>query len=172
MKKISPQELYQESCRDCNIWLVDVRTPAEFDSLRAKPATNIPLNQLDPQKLCRPADCTGPLYLICQSGARAQMAANQLQQNGEEIVLVEGGTAAWSSAGLPVIKGERSVVSIERQVRIIAGALVVAGAILSKVWHPDAIYLSGMVGLGVMIAGITDSCLMGIALTRMPWNRS
>jgi rhodanese-related sulfurtransferase len=172
MKRISPQELYQECCRDFNIWLVDVRSPAEFESLRAKPATNIPLDRLDPETLCRPSDCTGPLYLICQSGARAQMAAKKLEHNGETIVLVEGGTSAWSSAGLPVIKGERRVISIERQVRIIAGALVAAGAILSKVWHPDAIYLSGMVGLGVMGAGITDSCLMGMMLTRLPWNRS
>ena len=60
--------------------------------------------------------------------------------------------------------------SLERQVRIAAGSLVLTGAIHSLV-HPWWIGLSGFVGAGLMFAGITDTCGMGMVLARMPWNR-
>ena len=83
---------------------------------------------------------------------------------------VEGGTLAWDQAGLPVSRG-RKVISLERQVRIAAGLLVLTGAVLALTVHPWWAGLSAFVGAGLMFAGITDTCGMALMLARMPWNQ-
>ncbi|MBO0696981.1 MAG: DUF2892 domain-containing protein, partial [Zavarzinella sp.] len=88
-----------------------------------------------------------------------------------DVMNVEGGTAAWAAAGLPVVRG-RKAVSLERQVRIAAGLLVVLGAVLGWLVHPAFVGLSAFVGAGLVFAGVTDTCGMGMLLARMPWNRS
>ena len=77
---------------------------------------------------------------------------------------------ACEQAGLPVVRGKKAI-SLERQVRILAGFLVVLGAVLSRTVHPDAIWLSAFIGAGLMFAGITDTCGMGMMLAKMPWNQ-
>lgn len=60
--------------------------------------------------------------------------------------------------------------SLERQVRIAAGSLVLTGAVLALIFNPAWIALSGFVGAGLIFAGITDTCGMGMLIARMPWN--
>ncbi len=86
------------------------------------------------------------------------------------MVNVEGGTLAWDQAGYPVIRG-RKVMSLERQVRIAAGSLVLTGIGLSFL-HPWLLGISAFVGAGLVFAGITDTCGMGMILARMPWNQT
>jgi hypothetical protein len=86
------------------------------------------------------------------------------------VVNVEGGTQAWDQAGLPVIRGEKTI-SLERQVRIAAGLLVVSGTALGAFVHPYFLGLAAFVGAGLVFAGITDTCGMGMILARMPWNQ-
>jgi rhodanese-related sulfurtransferase len=86
------------------------------------------------------------------------------------VINVEGGTQAWVDAGLPVVRGKKSI-SLERQVRIAAGSLVLLGAALAWLVHPGFVGLSAVVGAGLLFAGLTDSCAMGMVLARMPWNR-
>lgn len=83
---------------------------------------------------------------------------------------VEGGTQAWNQAGLPVVRGKKAI-SLERQVRIAAGLLVVTGSVLGCFVSPHWIGLSAFVGAGLTFAGITDTCGMGMLLARMPWNQ-
>ena len=90
---------------------------------------------------------------------------------GWVAVLIEGGILAWEEAGLPAVYGERKVISLERQVRIAAGALVLTGVLLGWLVHPAWLGLAGFVGAGLMFAGITDTCGMAMLLARMPWNR-
>ena len=93
------------------------------------------------------------------------------QQAGyPNVVNVEGGTQACVSAGLPVVRGKKAI-SLERQVRIAAGSLVLIGAVLAWLVHPAFIGLSAFVGAGLVFAGITDTCGMGMLLARMPWNQ-
>ena len=153
--------------------LVDVRTPAEFREVHAQGARLVPLDVLD-----RPAVEAvrgangGTIYLLCASGIRATKAAEQLRQLGlENVHVVEGGTNAWAAAGLPVIRG-RKTISIERQVRIGAGTLVVIGTSLGWFVHPAFFILSAFVGAGLVFAGITDICGMAIVLAKAPWNSS
>jgi len=86
-------------------------------------------------------------------------------------VVVAGGTQAWMDANLPVTRSAVKVISLERQVRIAAGALVFTGVLLAQFVDGRFIWLSGFVGAGLVFAGITDFCGMGLLLARMPWNK-
>ena len=166
---ISPQALDAMVRSGAAIELLDVRTPAEFQEVHVGFARNVPLDRLDPQQLAsRPGNA--PLYVICRSGSRGKQACEKLAAAGVQVVNVEGGTLAWDQAGLPVVRG-RKVMSLERQVRIAAGALVLTGASLGYFVHPAWIGLSAFVGAGLVFAGVTDSCGMAMLLARMPWNQ-
>ena len=153
--------------------LVDVRTPAEFREVHAQGAQLVPLDVLD-RRAVEAARGTnaGPVYLLCASGIRATKAAEKLRNAGlDEVVVVEGGTNAWAAAGLPVIRG-RKTISIERQVRIGAGTFVLAGTALGRFIHPAFYLLAAFVGAGLVFAGLTDICGLAIVLAKAPWNRS
>lgn len=168
---ISPAQL-AEFCMSGKIDLIDVRTPAEFRELHIAQARNVPLDRLDPAAVvqARNGDKDKPLYFICRSGSRGRQACEKLLTTGfSNVINVEGGTMACVEAGLPVVRGKKAI-SLERQVRIAAGSLVLLGAGLSFV-HPAFIGLSAFVGAGLVFAGITDTCGMGMILARMPWNQ-
>lgn len=170
---ISPTEL--ESLRQAGqqIDLIDVRTPAEFQEIHVEFARNVSLDRLDSKAIQaeRNGSAEQPLYVICRSGSRGKQACEKFLNAGlMNVVNVEGGTLAWEAAGLPVVRGKK-VISLERQVRIAAGFLVLVGAILALTVHPYFAALSGFVGAGLMFAGITDTCGMGMLLARMPWNQ-
>jgi rhodanese-related sulfurtransferase len=153
--------------------LVDVRTPAEFREVHAQGAQLVPLDVLD-RRAVEAARGTnaGPVYLLCASGIRATKAAEKLRNAGlDDVVVVEGGTNAWAAAGLPVIRG-RKTISIERQVRIGAGTFVLAGTALGRFIHPAFYLLAAFVGAGLVFAGVTDICGLAIVLAKAPWNRS
>jgi rhodanese-related sulfurtransferase len=153
--------------------LIDVRTPGEFNRAHAAGARSLPLDELDATKFANERNGSkDPIYLICQSGARSAKACERLQQAGVEPVFsIEGGTNAWEQAGLPLHRGERKVISLERQVRIAAGFLVLLGAALAWFVHPAFVGLSAFIGAGLMFAGITNTCGMAMLLAKMPWNR-
>lgn len=172
LKQITPQQLAERAAQG-RVDVIDVRTPVEFREVHAPLARNVPLDSLDPNAFMasRNGSAQEPLYVLCRSGARAKKACEQFLAAGhDQVVHVEGGTAAWEQAGLPVIRGKKAM-SLERQVRIAAGLLVLLGAVLSVVVHPYAIGLSAFVGAGLVFAGLTDTCGMGMLLARMPWNQ-
>jgi len=153
--------------------LVDVRTTAEFREVHAEGAILVPLDILDRPRveIVRGAN-SGPVYLLCASGIRAVKAAEKLKADGLfHVQVVEGGTNAWIAAGLPVIRG-RKTISIERQVRIGAGSLVVIGTGLGRFVHPAFYILAAFVGAGLVFAGVTDICGMANVLAKAPWNRT
>jgi rhodanese-related sulfurtransferase len=158
-----------------NLCLVDVRTPAEVRGDALETIIAMPLDQLDSQILKDLIEKQHPaskaVYLICQSGKRAQIAAEQLAGKiPQEIIVVEGGMKAIREA-----QGnqspEKGVMSIERQVRLTAGALVVAGVLAGYLLHSGWFALSGLVGAGLVYAAITDTCAMGLVMAKAPWNR-
>ncbi len=153
------------------VHVIDVRTPVEYREVHASIARNVPLDTLDAQSALNSRNDSEPLYVICQSGNRSSKACQKLMDAGlKNIVNVEGGTRAWSEAGLPVVRGKKSI-SLERQVRIVAGFLALLGAVLGYFVHPVFMGLSGFIGAGLLFAGITDTCGMGMMLARMPWNQ-
>jgi rhodanese-related sulfurtransferase len=155
------------------IRLIDVRMPSEFAAAHVPFAENLPLDSLDSAAVARAchANPDATLYVICQKGSRGANACAKLQAAGlSHVINVEGGTSAWEQAGLPVVRGKQTI-SLERQVRIAAGLLVLVGAVLGYFVHPYWIALSAFVGAGLTFAGITDTCGMGLLLGRMPWNQ-
>lgn len=162
-----------ELCKSGKIELIDVRTPVEFREAHVDLARNVPLDQLAPAALMqlRTGDKGQPLYLICRSGSRGRQACEKFLAAGyPNVVNIEGGTLACVEAGLPIVRGKKSM-SLERQVRITAGSLVLLGAILGWLVHPALFGLSAFIGAGLVFAGITDTCGMGMILARMPWNQ-
>ena len=169
MKNLSVVESDRERRAKPSIPLIDVRTPAEFRSVRAEGALNHPLESLEAEAL--PFEKSETLHLICQSGGRSAKACQLLEAAGHEAVVnVEGGTAAWQAARLPVAEGKKAM-SLERQVRIAAGSLIVVGAAVGCFVHPGGYGLSTFVGAGLVFAGLTDTCAMGMLIAKMPWNR-
>lgn len=171
---ISPYELAELRKAGKRIELIDVRTPIEFREVHVEFARNVPLDQLDVAALMqsRNGSISEPLYVICRSGSRGQQACKTFLEAGfSNVINVEGGTMACLDAGLPVVRDKKTI-SLERQIRIAAGSLVLIGIILGWFVHPALVGLSAFVGAGLIFAGITDTCGMGMILARMPWNKS
>lgn len=170
---ITPKHLNDTVCGGCSVDLIDVRTPAEFGEVHVPFAKNVPLDRFDAAKVAQEyAGKSTPLYVICRSGSRAKQACDKLIAAGcTNVVNVEGGTLAWDQAGLQVVRGKK-VLSLERQMRIVAGGLVFAGVVLGTFVHPYLYGLSAFVGLGLVFAGITDICPMAMMIARMPWNQA
>ena len=175
-ENISPQELL-DRLENNSIRVIDVRTPREFSNLHIQNAENIPLDRLEATLLASSPGKDGLLYFICQSGGRSKKACDSMLAAGfKKAINVDGGTVACEAAGLPVVRG-RKAISLERQVRITAGLLVFAGVLLSAFSGIDQIklaglFLAGFIGAGLVFAGITDTCGMGIVIAKMPWNQS
>ena len=153
--------------------VIDVRTPAEFQSVHLTVARNLPLDKLDPAAIqaARSDRAREPLYIVCRSGARGKQACERFIAAGySRVINVEGGTSACEKAGIPVVKGKMSM-PINCQVQAIVGTLVVAGSLLSYL-NPAWTWLAALMGAGLLYSGLTDSCVMGMFLSRMPWNQT
>jgi rhodanese-related sulfurtransferase len=148
--------------------LVDVRSASEFASGHIPGAVNIPMDQIESRldDLNRHV----PNVLICQSGKRASITAGLLDPCQLQISVLEGGTQAWIQAGLPVVANLKTRWSLERQVRLGAGLMVLTGAVLALTLNPLWVLLCGFAGLGLTFAGLTDICGMAIILGKIPWN--
>ena len=173
MKVISPETLRRNIAAGTSICLLDVRTPGEYASGHIAQAMLQPLQSLDAAAVANQQGGVGAcIYVICQSGSRARRAVEQLEAAGmSNCVLVEGGMSAWVKAGFEVERQGKGVISLERQVRIAAGFLAFGGTLLGAFVHPGLLVIPGAVGAGLMFAGISDICGMGLLLARMPWNQ-
>lgn len=153
-----------------HIHLIDVRTPVEFRSVHVPGSKNTPLDVIDPHSI---VDGLGDerIVLICKQGGRGEKARQKFVDAGFDCAVnVEGGTAAWAAADFPVVRGKQSI-SLERQVRILAGMIVLVSSMLAMVWNAGFAGIAAFVGAGLMFAGISDTCGMAIILAKMPWNQ-
>ena len=170
MKTITPAELQKLLATQSSAAVIDVRTPVEFAEVHVPQARNIPLDELKPSSLQLSKE--QPVYLLCRSGQRATKAAEKFAKDGFlQPIVAAGGTLAWIEANLPVTRSAVKVISLERQVRIAAGALVLTGVLLGWFVHRGFYGLSAFVGAGLVFAGITDFCGMGLLLAKLPWNK-
>lgn len=119
--------------------VIDVRTPAEYHSAHIPIARSEPLGSLDPKRIMAGRSLPGePLYLICRSGNRSEKAAAVFSAAGfsDVVVNVAGGTLGWEKAGHPLVRRERSVLPLDRKVRIATGILVLLGAVFGYLVNP------------------------------------
>ena len=156
---------------NANQHVIDVRTPAEFRTEHVSGAELLPLDRLNAADFTQSHGAKTPVYILCQSGGRATKAAQSLLEAGhEDVTVIEGGTNAAKESGVALERG-KSCISLERQVRIAAGSLVFLGTVLGIVIHGGFLVIPAFVGAGLVFAGITDTCGMGMMLAKCPWNR-
>jgi len=170
---IHPLDLISRKTADTCI--LDVRTAAEVKAQSLPGCLHIPLHALTPEHLRAEIAKHGKnstcIYVLCQAGRRAEMAAEQLAGKiDSQLCVIEGGIEAVRQSNIPLNTGGGKVMSLERQVRIVAGLLVLTGAALGAWVHPAFFGVSVFVGAGLTFAGVSDICPMGMLIAKMPWN--
>ncbi len=172
MQTIDVKRLADEQSRT-DVDVIDVRMPTEFREIHAECARNVPLDSLDPKAVMasRNGSAVQPLYVICRGGNRSVQACKKFIDAGfENVVNVEGGTIAWDKAGLPVVRGKKSL-PLMQQVQMMAGFLTLLGVVMAYFVHPYFVGLSAFIGAGLMFAGATGFCPMASTIAKMPWNQ-
>ncbi len=171
LEMISPHDAASLLKQDTQTKILDVRSALEFSQLHIEPSLNIPIDMISAK--INELSQSGQNYLVlCHTGNRAAMAADMLMQSGIHTVKVmQGGIVHWQKEKLPVIKGQGTM-SLERQVRVIAGSLILLGIIMSWLLNWAFIFISVFVSSGLIYAGLTDNCLMGMLLMKLPYNKN
>jgi rhodanese-related sulfurtransferase len=154
-----------------DIRLLDVRTPGEFEAVHIPGAYHAPLDTLGEHAPELRAAVIQPLVLVCQSGQRARRAEALLAEAGmPSLHVLDGGVNGWVAAGQPARRGAGRL-SLERQVRIAAGALAATGGLLALAASPAFALLTLAIGGGLVVAGLTNRCGLALLLARLPYNR-
>lgn len=170
LEMISAREAQSQAQKDSNVKFLDVRSTLEFIQMHIKDSINIPIDVLS-AKIDELSKTNNQYIVFCRTGNRAPMAADMLMQAGlHNIKVMDGGITAWQKEKLPLIKGEGGI-SLERQVRLIAGLLVLTGTLLSLFVYPAFVIIPIFVSCGLIYAGLTDNCLAGMLLMKLPYNR-
>lgn len=169
MREIAASELKATMDRGA-VQLIDVREPGEFAREHIPGARLVPLSSFDASQV-RP-EPGKRLVIHCLSGKRSAQAIEKLQAAGiADVANFTGGVAAWKQAGYPIAEDSKAPLPIMRQVQITAGSLALLGVVLGFAFHPGFFLLSGGIGAGLMLSGITGSCMMATLLMKLPYNR-
>lgn len=150
--------------------VLDVRTPGEFESSHIAGSYNVPLDLLREHRDEIRSHLDDQVVLVCQSGQRAAQAEDALRTAGlGNVHVLDGGIAAWESQGFAVNRGARRW-DLQRQVRFVAGTIV-ALSILASILIPGLKWVAFVMGAGLSITAVTNTCLMGMMLAKLPYNR-
>jgi rhodanese-related sulfurtransferase len=149
--------------------MIDVRTASEYAAGHIPCTMNIPMDQFEARR--KDLRLEDGMVLVCKAGSRARIVAGWMGESAKVRVL-EGGTDAWRQDGLETVASVKTRWSLERQVRLGAGLMVLAATILVVSGVTGAVWLAMFVGAGLTFAGATDICMMGILLAKMPWNQA
>ncbi|MGO4443733.1 rhodanese-like domain-containing protein [Mycobacterium sp. 2YAF39] len=150
--------------------VLDVRTPGEFETAHIAGAYNVPLDLLREHRDEIIKHLDDEVVLVCRSGQRAAQADEALRAAGlGNVHILEGGIAAWEAKGFAVKRGAQRW-DLERQVRLIAGSLVLT-SIVGSAAAPNLKWLAAGVGGGLTFAALSNTCAMGMLLSKLPYNR-
>ncbi|MEH0845634.1 rhodanese-like domain-containing protein [Micromonospora sp. CPCC 205711] len=150
--------------------LLDVRTPAEFETSHIPGSYNVPLDLLKEHREELRNHLDEDVVLVCRSGARATQAGQTLAGVGlPNLKVLDGGIMAWQAANAPIKQGAPRW-DLERQVRLVAGSIVLV-SILASVFVPQLKWVAGFIGAGLTFAAVTNTCAMGMMLGKLPYNR-
>ncbi len=150
--------------------LVDIRESDEFAREHVPGAHHVPLSGFNPADF--PGDKGKIAIFHCASGARTAEAAPKILGTAfAEVYALDQGLAGWKKAGLQTVVNRKMPISLQRQVQITAGSMVLIGVILGFAVSPWFFLLSGFVGAGLTFSGVSGTCAMASLLATMPWNR-
>ncbi len=169
---LAPETLHSWIAEHRDHAVIDVRSAAEFESMHIRGSYNVPLPLLSEHTDELAARLGNRVVLVCQSGARAEQARQRLAGSGIDTAYVlTGGVPGFAARGGDVVKGKGRW-DLERQVRLAAGSLVVLGLAGGKFVSPKIRILAGVIGAGLTFSAATNTCVMGQAISAMPWNRA
>lgn len=151
--------------------VLDVRTGGEFETVHIPGSYNVPLDTLG-EHAEDLADVSHPVVLVCQSGGRATQAHATLRAAGKDTLhILEGGMQAWQTSGGDVIEGNTERWAMDRQVRLTAGSMVLAGVVASTI-VPHMKWLAAGVASGLVYSAVSNTCAMANMLAKLPYNRT
>lgn len=169
LQEVDAQTLKQWIIQE-DILLVDVREPVEYAEEHIAGAKLLPSSSFDPNQY-QPKP-NQKIVLYCKSSNRSGQVARKLLDLGfSNVSHLKGGLPTWKSAGYAVEKNKNAPISLFRQVQIVAGFFVFTGTLLGAFVSPWFLLLSGFVGCGLMFAGITNTCALGMLLAKLPYNQ-
>jgi rhodanese-related sulfurtransferase len=151
--------------------LIDVREPPEHATEHIPGARLLPLSTFDPARVSQEAG--KKVVLHCVMGMRSAQAGQKLLDAGLTTVYnFRGGIQAWKDAGYATAHGQqRTPMSLERQGQMVSGSLVLLGTVLGVVASPWFLLLSGVVGAGLVYAGVSGTCVTTRLLAQLPYNQ-
>ncbi len=163
------------SATDVHTWMLegkidlyDIREQDEYDYEHIEGSVLHPLSVFDATQIKGDKICV----FHCGSATRtANEAAKLLSVGYDDIYHMEEGMIGWKKANLPIVKAEKQVLPIMRQVQITVGIAIIIFIMLGHWVSPSFNILAGIVGAGLCFAGITGICGMAKFLSYMPWNR-
>lgn len=168
---IAAPDLHERLLSGPTLRVLDVRTPAEFETAHIAGAYNVPLDLLREHRGEIADHLDEEVVLVCRSGARATQAEEALRAAGlSHVHILDGGITAWTAQGFDVVQGKQRW-DLERQVRLVAGSLVLT-SILGSTFVPKSTWLAAAIGTGLSVAALTNTCAMGMALAKLPYNRA
>lgn len=167
---ITPTELKHLLSTDAEVHLIDVRTGAEYESAHIPGSYHVPLDTLSEHRDELTRHLEQPVVLICQSGGRATQASEQLAESGlPNVRVLVGGMGSWVSSGGQVNANDARW-GLERQVRLVAGSIVLT-SVIGSIWFRPLAYVAGFIGAGLTFSAATNTCGMAMALSRLPYNK-
>ena len=103
-RNVSPEEAYSMVVKHDSLYLLDVRTPGEFQQVRLAGASLIPIDQLLNRLPEVPKD--RPILVYCAVGSRSAQVVNYLARQGyPEVYNLYGGIYSWAQKGYPILQG-------------------------------------------------------------------
>jgi len=152
--------------------LLDVREPAEHAAENISGATLLPLGNVNKSAL---PPCAGKKLVIhCRKGGRGGSACEKLlaEDPSLDIYNLEGGIEAWNAAGLTVASSGKAFLPLDKQVQLAIGLLLVTASILGILLSPAWFFMTGLIGAGLTVAGLTGFCGLALVMAKMPWNQN
>lgn len=169
--RIDSNRLRELRADDPDVRILDVRSGGEFETVHIPGSYNVPLDTLR-EHVRDLASVEHPIVLVCQSGGRATQAHEDLTAAGKGALhILDGGIAAWDAFGGEVVRGDTNRWAMDRQVRLAAGSLALAG-IAASVFVPRAKWIAGGVAAGLTYSAVTNTCAMAVVLGKLPYNRT
>lgn len=173
---IEPEALHRTLREPARVRLIDVRSPAEYAQGHVAGAVSLPLATLERAQVTRHLGPTAgtwdPVYLMCESGTRAEQAAYRLRNLGlDNVAIVAGGTLAWQQAGLP-LQRTAPALPLEHQAQVAVGLILLLVLAKAMLLHPVFYVLLGALGAALIAAGLSGRLSLTHLVSRLPWNRT